>query len=64
MIESFADKQTEKLWIGNRTRFPPELEALRGKRKGQHSIRINQQWRVCFRWNNGNVHDVEETDYH
>ncbi|NBF39132.1 MAG: type II toxin-antitoxin system RelE/ParE family toxin [Spirochaetes bacterium] len=40
------------------------LEALSGKRAGQHSIRINQQWRVCFRWENGRAVDVEITDYH
>lgn len=47
-------------------RQPPgnRLEALRGKRKGQHSIRINDQWRVCFRWAAGNAHDVEIIDYH
>jgi toxin HigB-1 len=40
------------------------LEALRGDRKGQHSIRVNDQWRICFRWNNGKAHDVEIVDYH
>ena len=39
------------------------LEALKGHRKGQHSIRISQQWRVCFRWDGG-AHDVEIVDYH
>ena len=45
---------------------PPgnRLEALKGKRKGQHSIRINDQWRICFTWKNGEAHDVEITDYH
>ena len=49
---------------------PPgnRLEALRGERKGQHSIRINirinDQWRLCFVWRDGNVHDVEIVDYH
>jgi proteic killer suppression protein len=45
---------------------PPgnRLEALKGDRKGQHSIRINQQWRICFTWTNGNAHDVEIVDYH
>ena len=45
---------------------PPgnRLEALRGSRKGQHSIRINDQWRICFRWKDGNAHDVEIVDYH
>ncbi|WP_078758586.1 type II toxin-antitoxin system RelE/ParE family toxin [Novilysobacter spongiicola] len=47
-------------------RIPPanRLEALKGGRKGQHSIRINDQWRVCFRWRNGDAHDVEIVDYH
>ena len=45
---------------------PPgnQLESLRGDRKGQHSIRINQQWRICFRWIGSNAHDVEIVDYH
>ena len=44
---------------------PPgnHLEALKGDRKGQHSIRINDQWRICFRWDDG-AHDVEIVDYH
>lgn len=47
-------------------RRPPgnRLEALKGDRKGQHSIRINDQWRICFRWHDGNAHDVEIVDYH
>lgn len=47
-------------------RIPPanRLEALKGNRKGQHSIRINDQWRVCFRWRDGDAHDVEIVDYH
>lgn len=40
------------------------LEALRGNRAGQHSIRINAQWRVCFRWTDDGPHDVEIVDYH
>jgi proteic killer suppression protein len=45
---------------------PPgnRLEALKGDRKGQHSIRINRQWRVCFQWSGGNAYDVEIVDYH
>jgi proteic killer suppression protein len=45
---------------------PPgnRLEQLRGNRKGQHSIRINDQFRVCFRWEAGDAHEVEITDYH
>lgn len=47
-------------------RVPPgnRLEALSGDRKGQHSIRINQQWRICFRWTDGHCDDVEICDYH
>ena len=47
-------------------RVPPgnQLEALRGDRAGQHSIRINQQYRVCFVWRDGNAFDVEIVDYH
>ncbi len=39
-------------------------EALRGNRKGQHSIRINEQWRICFLWKEGHAYDVEIVDYH
>ena len=47
-------------------RVPPgnRLEALYGDRAGQHSIRINQQWRICFIWQDGDAYDVEITDYH
>lgn len=47
-------------------RVPPgnDLEALRGNRSGQHSIRINDQYRVCFVWRDGNAFDVEVVDYH
>lgn len=47
-------------------RIPPgnRLELLSGDREGQHSIRINSQWRVCFYWNEGIISDVEITDYH
>ena len=47
-------------------KIPPanRLEALKGDRSGQHSIRINQQWRICFRWQNGDAYNVEITDYH
>jgi len=45
---------------------PPgsRLEALRGERKGQHSIRINDQWRICFVWRDDHAYDVEIVDYH
>jgi proteic killer suppression protein len=47
-------------------RVPPgnQLEALKADRKGQHSIRINDQWHVCFVWRDGNAYDVEIVDYH
>jgi len=50
----------------NTLRVPPgnRLEALKGDRKGQHSIRINEQWRICFRWKAGDAYDVEIADYH
>ena len=45
---------------------PPgnRLEALKGNRKGQHSIRVNDQWRICLRWSDGHAYDVEIVDYH
>ncbi|WP_298745829.1 type II toxin-antitoxin system RelE/ParE family toxin [uncultured Brevundimonas sp.] len=93
MIRSFRDRETEKVWAGERSRrlpgdiqdvalrklrqlnrsvvledlrVPPGngLEALTKHRKGQHSIRINQQWRICFRWTEGGCEDVEICDYH
>ena len=50
----------------NDLRVPPgnRLEKLVGKRAGQHSIRINDQWRICFRWSDGDACDVEIIDYH
>ncbi|WP_308016920.1 type II toxin-antitoxin system RelE/ParE family toxin [Saccharopolyspora sp. 6V] len=50
----------------NDLRIPPgnRLEQLSGDRAGQHSIRINQQWRICFTWHGGDAHDVEIVDYH
>ena len=91
-IQSFSDRETERLFARLRVRkfgevadrayrklvmlhaahalddlrVPPgnRLEVLRGDRAGQHSIRINQQWRICFRWQDGNAHDVEICDYH
>ena len=93
MIRSFADRPTEVVWSGGRSRrlpvdiqaaalrklrmlnnarrledlwVPPgnRLEALSGDRAGQHSIRINQQWRICFRWTDGGPSDVEIVDHH
>jgi proteic killer suppression protein len=47
-------------------RVPPanRLEALKGDRRGQHSIRINDQWRICFVWREGHAHKVQIVDYH
>ena len=61
-----------KLFILNRAknlkdlRIPPSnyLEKLKGNRKEQYSIRINNQWRICFRWLDGEAFDIEITDYH
>jgi len=93
MIRSFADRETERVWEGRRSRrlpgdiqatavrrlrsldaaehledlrSPPgnRLEALLGDRRGQYSMRINQQWRLCFRWSDGHAYDVEICDYH
>ncbi len=93
MIRSFRDKETERIWRGQRShkfpanlqeralrklrqtdasltledlRNPPgnQLEALRADRAGQWSIRVNDQWRVCVRWSDGEAHDVEIVDYH
>jgi len=50
----------------NDLQVPPgnRLEALKGDRRGQHSIHINKQWRICFKWSAGDAYDVEITDYH
>jgi proteic killer suppression protein len=93
MIRSFADRETERLWAGGRSRrLPPDIQAaalrklrlingalhpeelrnppgnrlelLSGDRRGQYSIRINSQWRICFRWVNEGAEDVEICDYH
>jgi len=47
-------------------RVPPgnRLKALAGERRGQHSIRVNEQWRICFVWRDGDAYDVEFVDYH
>jgi len=58
MIEAAVDLQDLRSPPGNR------LEALKGDRAGQYSIRINDRWRICFTWDNGNAHDVEIVDYH
>lgn len=64
-----ARRKLRQLEIATRLedlRVPPgnRLEALRGKRQGQYSIRINDQWRVCFRWTGHGAVDVEIVDYH
>lgn len=93
MIQSFADRGTERLFGREPVRrFPSELhrtmlrklvaidaaeqlddlrvppgnrlEKLKGERAGQHSIRVNDQWQICFRWKDGNASDVEVVDYH
>jgi proteic killer suppression protein len=92
MILSFGDKETEQLWVAERSRrygsigrvalrkllqlhaaedlrdlsVPPgnRLETLSGKRKGQHSIRINDQWRICFIWTSKGPEKVIICDYH
>ncbi len=93
MIQSFADRDTERLFQREPVRrFPAELqhlmlrklgvldaaeqladlrvppgnrlEKLKGLRAGEHSIRVNDQWRICFRWKDGNAYDVEIVDYH
>ncbi len=50
----------------NDLRVPPanRLEKLKGNREGQYSIRINDQWRICFAWRDGDAYEVEITDYH
>ena len=68
-IESVARRKLRQLEIAarlNDLRVPPgnRLEALKGDRSGQYSIRINDQWRVCFRWKEGVVENVEIVDYH
>jgi proteic killer suppression protein len=93
MIKTFRSKETEKVFLRQRSRrfsadvhrvalrklllldaaerledlrIPPgnRLEKLTGNRQGQHSIRINDQWRICFRWSEGDTYDVEIADYH
>ena len=68
-IETVARRKLRQLQIAGRLedlRVPPgnRLEALKGDRVGQHSIRVNDQFRVCFRWTAAGAHDVEIVDYH
>jgi proteic killer suppression protein len=58
MIDATPDINSLKVPPGNR------LELLHGDREGQYSIRINDQWRICFQWRDGNSYDVEIVDYH
>lgn len=58
MLDAAESPQDLRVPPGNR------LEKLRGLRAGQYSIRVNDQWRVCFRWKDGDAHDVEIVDYH
>ena len=70
--ESLQRQAQRKLMLINNSkdlndlRVPPgnRLEALTGDRAGQHSIRINDQWRICFTWNDGDAYEVEIVDYH
>ncbi len=93
MIVSFGNKDTEKIWEGERVKklpnevqeigrrklrmlnnaqtmmdltIPPsnKLEKLKGNLKDYYSIRMNDQWRIIFKWNNGNAFEVEIVDYH
>ena len=68
-IAKVARRKLRQLEIAGRLddlRVPPgnHLEALKGNRSGQHSIRINDQWRVCFRWTDVGAENVEIVDYH
>jgi proteic killer suppression protein len=68
-IERVARRKLLQLQAATETgslRVPPgnQLEALKGDRKGQHSIRINDQWRICFVWKPDGAHQVEIVDYH
>ena len=70
--QNIQRQATRKLWILHAAqsladlRVPPgnRLEKLAGDRAGQHSIRINEQWRVCFEWRDGDAQQVEVVDYH
>ena len=68
-IDKVAQRKLRQLEIANQfndLRVPPvnHLEALKGNRSGQYSIRINDQWRVCFYWTSAGAEDVEIVDYH
>ena len=71
-FQGFADQATRRLTLLDNAKALRDLaalrsnrlEALRGDRAGQYSIRINAQWRICFRWEDDGPHDVEIVDYH
>ena len=68
-IQAIARRKLRMLNAAQRLddlRIPPanRLEAMKGKRAGQHSIRINDQWRICFLWHEGQCDEVEIVDYH
>ena len=68
-IAAVARRKLRQLEIAGRLddlRVPPgnRLEALKGDRAGQYSVRINAKWRICFRWSAAGAHDVEIVDYH
>lgn len=68
-IQRVAARKLEILAAANKLQslsIPPanRLERLKGDRQGQYSIRINDQWRICFTWKNGDAHEVEIVDYH
>jgi proteic killer suppression protein len=68
-IQRLAARKLEMLAAAHQLqslRIPPSnrLEKLKGDRSGQYSVRINDQWRICFVWKNGDAHDVEIVDYH
>jgi proteic killer suppression protein len=68
-FESVAMRKLQQLWVATSLDFlrvPPgnRLEALSGDRAGQYSIRINDQWRICFVWHGNEAWDVEIVDYH
>jgi proteic killer suppression protein len=58
MLDAATSVEDLRVLPGNR------LERLHGDRAGQYSIRVNRQWRICFRWDSGDAHDVEIVDYH
>jgi toxin HigB-1 len=68
-IAEVVDRRMTSLILARRVedlRLPPghRLELLKGDRAGQHSIRVNDQWRICFRWEEDGAHDFELVDYH